>query len=85
MAPLSDGRAVAIEVDRTDKSLDRLRNIVVTYAGEVKYGEVWFICATQLIYNKFFVIQFHKRFVILIIRVTHYVILLLNKVTSCNN
>lgn len=47
----ADGKMVAIEVDRTDKSLDRVRTIVVTYAGDSKYDEVWFICATQLIFN----------------------------------
>ncbi len=47
----ADGKTIAIEVDRTDKSLDRLRTIIVTYAGYSKYDEVWFICATQLIFN----------------------------------
>ncbi len=57
----TDGRAVAIEVDRTDKSLDRLRNIVVTYAGEAKYDEVWFICATQLIFNNLEKVNFTSK------------------------
>jgi hypothetical protein len=46
-----DGKVIALEVDRTDKSLDRVQKIVNTYAMEFKYQEVWFICANQLIYN----------------------------------
>ena len=47
----ADEKAIAIEVDRTDKSLDRVRKIVSTYVIESKYSEVWFICANQLIFN----------------------------------
>lgn len=47
----SEGDAIAIEVDRTDKSLDRLKSIVVSYATAHQYSEVWFICGNQLIFN----------------------------------
>jgi len=58
---IADGRKIAIEVDRTDKSLDRLRNIIVTYAGELNYDEVWFICATQLIFNNLEKVNFTSK------------------------
>jgi hypothetical protein len=48
---LDDEKSIAIEVDRTDKSLDRLRAIVVSYAANHEYDEVWFICGNQLIFN----------------------------------
>ena len=47
----AERKDIAIEVDRTDKSLDRVRKIVSTYVLESKYNEVWFICANQLIFN----------------------------------
>lgn len=47
----SNGKSIAIEVDRTDKSLDRLKGIVVSYATQFEYDEVWFICCNQLIFN----------------------------------
>lgn len=49
----SDGKSIAIEVERTDKSLDRLKGIVVSYATQHEYDEVWFICGNQLIFNNF--------------------------------
>lgn len=48
------GSAIAIEVDRTDKSLERLKTIIASYITMItgsKYQEVWFICANQLIFN----------------------------------
>jgi hypothetical protein len=57
----TDGKAIALEVDRTDKSLDRVQKIVNTYAMEFKYQEVWFICANQLIYNNLEKVNFSDK------------------------
>jgi hypothetical protein len=47
---LQDG-VVALEIDRTDKSLDRLQGIINTYKVDYEYDEVWFICRNSFIYN----------------------------------
>ena len=48
---LSDGRAVAVEVDRTDKSHERLQRIIDDYRMSFDYNEVWFYARNDFIYN----------------------------------
>jgi hypothetical protein len=47
----SDGKIISVEVDRTPKSLKRLKEIVATYNNDKSYDEVWFICGGKFIYN----------------------------------
>lgn len=46
-----NNKSIAIEVDRTDKSLDRLRAIIASYALIGEIDEIWFICSSNLIFN----------------------------------
>lgn len=48
---LEDGRAVAVEVDRTDKSHERLKRIIDDYRMNFDYSEVWFYARNDFIYN----------------------------------
>ena len=47
----TDGKSIALELDRTAKSLQRLEKIVDSYVADARYDEVWFICATGFIRN----------------------------------
>lgn len=47
----TDNGDIAIEVDRTDKGLDRLRKIIDSYIVNTSYNEVWFICKNNFIFN----------------------------------
>jgi hypothetical protein len=46
-----DGRAIAIEVDRTDKSHERIQRIIDDYRMNFDYNEVWFYARNEFIYN----------------------------------
>lgn len=46
-----DSKSIAIEVDRTDKSLERLRSVIASYGLNSEVDEVWFICSSKLIFN----------------------------------
>jgi hypothetical protein len=46
-----ENKVIAIEVDRTDKSLERLRAIIASYGLNSEIDEVWFICSSRLIFN----------------------------------
>ncbi len=48
---LSDGKAVAIEIDRTDKSHERLQRIIDDYRMNFDYQEVWFYARNDFIFN----------------------------------
>jgi hypothetical protein len=46
-----DNKAIALEVDRTDKSNERLKKIVDDYLMNFNYNEVWFYARNDFIFN----------------------------------
>lgn len=46
-----EDKAIAVEVDRTDKSIERLRKIVDDYLMNFDYKEVWFYARNDFIFN----------------------------------
>lgn len=48
---LDSNKTVAIEIDRTDKSHERLKRIIEDYKTNLDYDEVWFFARNDFIYN----------------------------------
>lgn len=46
-----DGKCVSVEVDRTDKSHERLQKIIDDYRMNFDYNEVWFYARNEFIFN----------------------------------
>lgn len=44
-----DGKKISIEVELSLKSKHRLRDILNSYAGTLKYKEIWYFCGTEYV------------------------------------